>query len=863
MKSFFLTLIISLLCFSHVDAFRFEWAVRAGNTLTSGSGPCRGYAVAVDAAGNVYTVGTMMRTVNFNPAGTPATNLAATSNSYSDVFIWKLNASGALVWAKKIGGSTAHEDAWHIMLDSEGGIYVAGRFRGTVNFNPAGTPASNMTGPTAGIAWNGFVLKLNSNGEFAWARQIPSSAMSQARALAIDHNDNIYVTGFFIVTAYLNPGGAGGSITASTSNTYILKLRKNNDFMWVKTFTSAGENMAHHLALDAQANVYTTGHFRDATNFNPGTGTPFNMTPAGARDFYISKLDSNGNFGWAKQFKGANATTPYNGIWTPGVEQSPRIVADSAGNVYYTNHFVGTMDLNPGTANYSLTATGAGRDIFIVKLNTSGDFVWARKTVDALGGLAESNAISVDRYGNIFSTGYFGTGAANFDPGGTFQLTSKGSFDIFLSKLDASGNFVSAAQMGGANWDEANHVLVQDTSLYLTGRFWDRADFDPHPVDSFMLNISGTQYNIFTVKLTDKCLKTATEQHTTCGSFTWKDGNTYTTSNNTATVTFKTATGCDSVITLDLTITPPLTSTVQHTACDSFTWIDGNTYTATSSTAADSTFKTTDGCDSIVTLDLTINHSYHTTDQHTACDSFTWIDGNTYTTSNNTASVTFPMAGTACDSSITLDLTINYTAETTDEIEACKSFTWIDGNTYTTDNNTAIFTLSTVDGCDSIVTLNLSVFHPEAIITVNHFELGTTRTFATYQWLFNGTDIPGATQSTYAVDTNGNYQVAVTDENGCTDTSDVYPVNNVSVHKYGSYIATNINIYPNPARDVVYINSPVVVDAMLTSVDGRSILRVSNAKEIPVTDLAKGIYFLHILDPEGHLVMTEKIIVRN
>ena len=124
-----------------------------------------------------------------------------------------------------------------------------------------------------------------------------------------------------------------------------------------------------------------------------------------------------------------------------------------------------------------------------------------------------------------------------------------------------------------------------------------------------------------------------TDVITACNSYTWIDGITYTTNNNTATFTLTNQDGCDSVVTLDLTINSN-TGTDVITACNSYTWIDGNTYTADNNTAT-FTFNQ-DGCDSVVTLDLTISNFASSIDLRTACNGLLWIDGVTYYTSNNT-----------------------------------------------------------------------------------------------------------------------------------------------------------------------------------------------------------------------------------
>ena len=217
--------------------------------------------------------------------------------------------------------------------------------------------------------------------------------------------------------------------------------------------------------------------------------------------------------------------------------------------------------------------------------------------------------------------------------------------------------------------------------------------------------------SIVTLNLTINNTTTSTDVQTACNSLTWIDGNTYSASTNTPTFTIVggSANGCDSVVTLNLTINTFASGTDIQTACNSLTWIDGNTYSTSTNTP---TFTivggSVNGCDSIVTLNLIINNTTTSTDVQTACSSYTWIDGNTYTSNNNTATFTLTNS-VGCDSVVTLNLTINATSASTDVQTACNNYTWIDGNTYTTSNNTATFTLTNSVGCDSVVTLNLTI----------------------------------------------------------------------------------------------------------------------------------------------------------
>ena len=258
-----------------------------------------------------------------------------------------------------------------------------------------------------------------------------------------------------------------------------------------------------------------------------------------------------------------------------------------------------------------------------------------------------------------------------------------------------------------------------------------------------------------------------TDIQTKCDSYTWIDGNTYTLSNNSAIWILTNTAGCDSIVTLDLTITNSNSGTDTQSACDTYTWIDGNTYTATNNSAT-VMLSTIDGCDSLVTLDLTINNSYSTTDVQGACDSYTWIDGNTYTTSNNTASFMLSSM-TGCDSLVTLDLTIDNSLLATDAQSACDSYTWIDGVTYTSSNNTATILLTASGGCDSLVTLDLTIGN-------SNTGIDTQNACDTYTWIDGNTYTTSNNSATWILtnasgcDSTVTLDLTITNSNSGTDT---------------------------------------------------------------------------------------------
>ncbi|NLA23464.1 MAG: hypothetical protein GX879_00705, partial [Bacteroidales bacterium] len=259
---------------------------------------------------------------------------------------------------------------------------------------------------------------------------------------------------------------------------------------------------------------------------------------------------------------------------------------------------------------------------------------------------------------------------------------------------------------------------------------------------------------------------------------------------------FQTTNSCDSLVTLDFTILEESYTIDEIIACDFYEWIDGNTYTE-STNEPSFTLINQAGCDSVVTLNLTINYSDDTIDEIIACDFYEWIDGNIYTESTNEPVFIFTNQ-LGCDSVVTLNLTINYSDETIDEIIACDFYEWIDGNTYTESTNEPVFTLTNQFGCDSVVTLNLTINPlPDSSVTQNENTLTANQDHASYQWLDCNNDyaiIEGETEQSFVATENGSYAVEIV-KDGCSIISDCHAVTNISVE---AYQLNQIIVYPNP-----------------------------------------------------------------
>ena len=304
---------------------------------------------------------------------------------------------------------------------------------------------------------------------------------------------------------------------------FIQKLDASGAFIWAKMVGSTGSDLGFSITTDALGYVYTTGYFSDVADFDPGAGT-FNLTPNGGGDIYIQKLDSNGNFIWAKSMGGSI-----------GSEDGRSITTDVSGNVYTTGYFENTVDFDPGAGTFNLISNG-GKDIFIQKLDSNGTFIWAKSM--GTTGIDHGFSITTDASGIVYTVGAF-SGTVDFDPGaGTFNVTSNGYIDLFIQKLS------QCAPSSG------------------------------------MVTI------------------------TACDNYTAPDGMIYT-STGMYTAILPNSVGCDSTITIDLTVNNSSTSNISETALDTYTAPSGAVYTT--SGVFNDTIANTAGCDSVITIDLTLN----------------------------------------------------------------------------------------------------------------------------------------------------------------------------------------------------------------------------------------------------------------
>ncbi len=529
----------------HAQGAAFEWVKKMGSaSVVAGifTEEEQGNAIAVDKEGNVYTTGTFRETADFDP-GPGTFNLVAAGDR--DIFISKLDATGALVWAIGLG-STGNDEGLGITTDTAGNVYITGKFEGTVDFDP-GAGTVNLT--SAGDH-DIFITKLDASGGHIWSRQVGGDDEQLANAIAVDKSGNVYTTGWITRTTPattgsvdFDPGPGVFTLTvAAYNNAFILKLNEAGDFVWARQIV-ASNSEGYALAL-SDGYVYSAGGFTGTADMDPSPGGTYTFNTLIA-DEYILKLDTAGNFIWARQIGGDNLTTLSFCFATS-------IAIDAQENVYTSGPYFGDPDFDPSpTANYNLPATGISEG-FLSKLDSAGNFNWAKVT-SGTSAINFGYGVATDAVGNVYATGEF-SGTTNFYSGlPADTLKAIGNKDIYVAKLNPAGNMLWLKQMGGSDNDQG-HAVTADRSgnIYTTGYFKTTVDFDP---GAGMANLTASgSSDIFVHKMICADTNSSYLPVTAC-SFTF-NGHTYTTS-GVYTEKIPNIYGCDSTVIIDLEVDAP------------------------------------------------------------------------------------------------------------------------------------------------------------------------------------------------------------------------------------------------------------------------------------------------------------------
>ena len=709
------------------------------------------FSIVINSANDLFVGGGFSDSLSIKLNNTTITEYYSANGC---AYVLKLDSAGSVKWFKNYGNSDYPSTA-DMAIDTNDDLF----FLTHNGFLSQLDLAPNVNAVYLIDSVQTTITKVDSAANFIWAQGYRAIGFFRGINISLNPFNQIAISGIMRGTCDFDLSSNSFNLTTNYNTgveSFILTLEPEGDFIWAGLLHNMEPEYNYSWGLKWINNaLYVAGSIDDIVDFDPDSINSHllvsNVFPFGAdyllrlntcdpinTNIFVSTCDEYfwGQTNLAYTTSGVYSDTLVNSIGcdsTIHLNLTINETTESYDDIYTCDSYTwidgNTYTYSNNTATITFTNAGGCDSIIHLNLTIMDSTVWYDEIT------------ACDAYTWIDGNTYFSSNNS-----ATYTISNVAGCDsIIILHLDLTVNestegfdVISACDsytwVDGNTYTSSNNSAIYtvtnsvgcDSIVHLNLTITESTEgFDEIIACDSYTWIDGNVYTnsnntaTYTSTNANNCdsiihlnltIHESTESYdeiTSCNSYIWIDGNTYSSSNNTASYYLTNAVGCDSIVHLNLTINESTVGYDEITACDSYMWIDWNTYTSNNNTA---TFTSTNsaGCDSIIHLNLTINESTEGYDVITSCDSYTWIDGNTYINSTNTA--TYILTNSAgCDSIVHLNLNINESTEWYDEITACYSYTWIDGNTYTSSNNIATYILNNAIGCDSIIHLNLTI----------------------------------------------------------------------------------------------------------------------------------------------------------
>ena len=466
-----------------------SWQWASGPTAVTGPGGVAApegstiTATAVDGSGNAVVAGSFSGTFTLG-----STTLTSAGNS--DVFVAWLSPEGQWLQAVRAGG-LGQDHATAVAVDATGNVAVAGAFG---HLAPTGAMASfgtfSLTNAGTSQHADAFVAQLSPGGQWTQAVRVGGTGVDHANALLLDGAGNAVVAGSFQGTI-----GLGSTTLVADGVTTQLFVGRLN--LTTGTWTQASQSHCRFgtipfrtfpsaLALDAANNVVITGSF--------DTSVSFGTLVLNTRDegIFVARLTSGGQWTQAAQL---SSTTSVSG----GTPKANAVAVDAAGTVT-----VAGLLADPVNFGSTTLSSAGGYDVFVARLSPAGAWTQAVRA----GGPANdfATAVAMGATGNATVAGVFGgfapVATAATAAFGGLQLTSRGSYDVFVAQLSPASEWQRVVQAGGTGWD-AGGAMALDAAGGVTvgGSYAATASFGPTTLPS-----TNTNRTAFVARLTSTVL---------------------------------------------------------------------------------------------------------------------------------------------------------------------------------------------------------------------------------------------------------------------------------------------------------------------------------------------------------------------
>jgi hypothetical protein len=397
-----------------------SWAHSYGSAGTDAA-----TAILTDASGNAYITGYFSKSIDVGCGA-----LVGTGNY--DLFVAKLDGQGACVWSARAGGTdTTYGTA--LAIDAEGGLYVAGAFRGDAQLGDTVLTSTAWT--------DGLIARFTPNGGLDWAKRVGGLADDLVRAIVVRGNELVIAGGYF------GQGNFGGAdvVSVGDEDAFVAGYdAKTGAYAWHKSFGGPSGDTIASMTVDAYGHLVVGGHFEDHLQLDAMA-----VDSAGWRDAFFAVLGANGAAVHASRFGG------------PGDDTIEAVAVDKQGDLVVTGTFQNAMDLG------GLVAVGSGSG-FVAKFDGDRHAVWS-KTISASSN-AGGHALAVDADRNVFVAGSL-DGSETNGLGATLGNMVPGSNNAFVARYTADGSFAWSRLMSSGSNVVGSSLAVAAKDVLVVGAF--------------------------------------------------------------------------------------------------------------------------------------------------------------------------------------------------------------------------------------------------------------------------------------------------------------------------------------------------------------------------------------------------------
>ncbi|HPH81799.1 MAG TPA: T9SS type A sorting domain-containing protein [Flavobacteriales bacterium] len=704
--------------------------------------------------GYIYSTGIVVDSVHLDSD----TNLLG-SNYYSRTYLSKSDSVGNLIWFKQFDKEYEFSNISTMDVSKQGDIYYSTHVMDSIDLDLSDT--TNLVHPVYSSN-DGLLVKYSTNASLIWYKRLSG----YITLIKTDLDGSVVVIGSFldtlriesIDTTYILPSGNAGYF----KNYFVARYNSLGGLVWINILNSNQSYWSYDeikdLEISNDGTIYISGNADEKIDFDPSgdtlqIGGNSNM---GFVSLFIASYQSNGLFNWAKEYEPSDSITLRS--------YSASIDTDSLGNIIVSTQLFGICDVDI-TENQYIINTHGEYYLSISKYSPDIELIWNRTFVSSNSSLQYGGLLAVDNNDNILISGSY-RGELYATDSLVNILSNVNYTTDFILKLDSSGNLVWANKfIVNFGMNTIHTIEMANSELYLGGMFSSSADFDMSSNNYIQDSYGG--FDVFIAKYSP-CFNTFLQYNIVdCNSYHLPSGREVFFSGSYQD-TIPNHLGCDSILTINLTLLKSYSSpNIQE--CSSYLAPDGTILNHSGS--YDFVIQNSMGCDSIISLHLTILNS----------------------------------------SSINL-------------VNTCHSYTAPDSTIYYTSGLISSIIPNSF-GCDSVIYTNLVIHNLNTAILVTDSNLTSLSVNSQYQWALctNVFEIiPNAINSTFFPSENGDYALILS-QDGCVDTTMCY---SFVLSGIEDIYSQNIGIFPNPGHehfDILLQDKSNITELKLYDMQGRQI----------------------------------------